>query len=318
MPTDIIARALALQAGSSQPSTGLLVGVVSNGDSFPTARSDGSPLQNEDYVKPSKTATFPFEVDGILFENRLTKAFYFNNRWEVDPGLVQDTSETPVAMPDVESYSKLSVNQRKINEENVKLIKDIKDALIPYMFIKLDKQLGKSGTSTSVTISVEARKKGTNLKSIAITRNDIVIFEDTSAAIATGGTFTYVDNINANASYKLKVIDIEDRIFTTDPIEFKVVKPAYKGLLSQPGVFTELPLQKDANAEVAFSFDYDGAVYKYPKEFGALTSILAVSDDQAYENYLSAFSQSEEDDYYIYKMNNKCRLINYKFKFINQ
>ena len=72
MATDIIARALAIKALNKEddPSTGLFLGYVSKGGSFPTTRSDGSALQNEDYVKPSRSSEFPFEIDGITFENR--------------------------------------------------------------------------------------------------------------------------------------------------------------------------------------------------------------------------------------------------------
>lgn len=321
MATDIIARALALKA-MGKDDTGIFCGYVDPNSGFPTTRPDGAPISNEDYVRP-KGEEVPFELvnpytgDIIKFETKNSKAIFFNNDWILDPGTLQDTSETPVAKPELESYFKESKTQQAINIENVKLIKEIRDSLRPSMEITADKYLIKQGTFTSVLLTVAVRKSATDIKSIAILRNDIQITQRTED-VAPGMTFTYSDSINQTVKYKVKVIDIENRIFTSDPIEVTGCLPTYKGLISNPTALQELPLQKDANAEVDYSFAYDGAIYKYPKSYGELTSILAVSDNQAYENYLQSFTKTEDGDYYIYSMNDKCRLINYKFKFIKQ
>ena len=57
---------------------GVLVCLVDGSDSMPTTRSDGSPLQNEDYVKPKTTATINAE------KNPLTEM----------PGIIQATNIT--------------------------------------------------------------------------------------------------------------------------------------------------------------------------------------------------------------------------------
>lgn len=319
MAVDAIARALAAHAlsGSDRDSTGILVGVVDQNSTMPTSRPDGSALENEDYVKTKPNATFPFTINGITFENKFTKAIYFNNDWIVDVGLIQDTSETPVLAPTAESYSKVSDRQSKINKENVGLFKEIKDALPPAMMLESDKELIKKGAAASITLHIKVEKGGTDIKSIAILRNDISINEKTDS-VALGAEYTYNDSISATANYKIKVVDIDNRVFVSDVIEVIAVDPAYKASVSNPTAWVELPLHKDANAKVEYNFEYDGAIYKYPKSFGQLTSILACSDGMSYENYLDSFEVSEDGDYYVYTMKNKCRLVNYEFNFVKQ
>ena len=113
--------AFAMQAangGGGGTSKGILVGMVTKGSSFPTKRPDGSPLQNEDYVKVdgnTPDTDFPFTISGITFKTRKDLGIYINNRWTLDPGIVQDTSETPTTNRDVESLNGNGTTQAQVN-----------------------------------------------------------------------------------------------------------------------------------------------------------------------------------------------------------
>lgn len=127
---DIVTYALAKKyTDEHSTDSGVLVAMVDQTMSMPTARTDGSPLQNEDYVKPKKTATFPFTINGITFENKFSKAIYFNGEWVVDVGLIQDTAETPLANMAQESFEEARQNQKQVNIDTVY---QLKNAIIEY------------------------------------------------------------------------------------------------------------------------------------------------------------------------------------------
>lgn len=101
---------------------GAFVGYVTNGDSFPTTRLDGSPLQEEDYVYPAKTSTFPFTITygsvPVTFTTFKDFASWTGTYWQLRVGLVQDTSETPIRVRTDESISGTAVTQKDVNSEN--------------------------------------------------------------------------------------------------------------------------------------------------------------------------------------------------------
>lgn len=98
-------------------STGICVGVVTNGDSFPTERPDGSRLANGDYVGVSNTSTFPFAVETCTFYSSRDKGIYSDSSWRVESGISQDTDETPVSNPSEESLSGEAETQNVVNQE---------------------------------------------------------------------------------------------------------------------------------------------------------------------------------------------------------
>ncbi|MBQ0088944.1 MAG: hypothetical protein KBT27_06400 [Prevotellaceae bacterium] len=130
MAVDSIARALATKAlQGDNDKSGVLVGAVDQNSTMPTARPDGSALENEDYVKAKTSATFPFTINGITFQNKFTKAIYFNHEWIVDVGLIQDTAETPLANQNTEKFETARNNQAQLN---IDIIDQLKNAIIEY------------------------------------------------------------------------------------------------------------------------------------------------------------------------------------------
>lgn len=95
------------------------VGFVTNGSSFPTTRIDGSPLQKGDYVVPTSDSTFPFPIDGKVFQNSTYRGIFLGGTsWETRGQGMQNTAETAVANPTNESYSGTKTLQSEINIEN--------------------------------------------------------------------------------------------------------------------------------------------------------------------------------------------------------
>lgn len=103
------------------------IGYVTNGQAMPINRIDGTPLQNEDYVRPLTSSTFPFTTtdNKCTFESDLSRAIYAKtiDKWIVDTGIIQSTEEIPLSSPSEESFSGLSLFQNQINIENVKELK---------------------------------------------------------------------------------------------------------------------------------------------------------------------------------------------------
>ena len=96
------------------------VGFVTNGSSFPTARIDGSPLQKGDYVVPTSDSTFPFSIAGKVFQNSTYRGIFLGGTsWETRGQGTQNTAETAVANPAMESFSGTKTLQSEINTENI-------------------------------------------------------------------------------------------------------------------------------------------------------------------------------------------------------
>jgi len=119
---DVVTYALCKKYTDSKINVGQFVGTVTNGGSFPTTRKDGSPLQNDDYVKPLSTSTFPFTIGTVTFENKFTQATYLSGTWYANPGAIQDSSEVPIKTPADESISGTKATQREVNVENATAI----------------------------------------------------------------------------------------------------------------------------------------------------------------------------------------------------
>lgn len=112
--------------GGSPSSKGIYVGMVTKGSSFPTRRLDGSSLQTEDYVKvdpETPLSDFPFTISGVTFSTKKDQAFYLgSNRWQIDPGAIQTTSETPTTNRDAESLNGNGTTQAQVNLQVANMI----------------------------------------------------------------------------------------------------------------------------------------------------------------------------------------------------
>lgn len=111
-------------SGGGTP-TGILVGMVTNGSSFPTVRPDGSALENEDFVRVDPKSTFPFTIDDVTFNNSKDKAYYVEGKWYLDAGVIQTTEETPLSDKTRESLSGTAATQNIANEEVVTAVKNL-------------------------------------------------------------------------------------------------------------------------------------------------------------------------------------------------
>lgn len=117
-------------SGGGGTPQGILVGVVKKGDSsFPTKRPDGSPLENEDYVRPDSSSEFPFTIGDITFNSSRDKAYYVSGKWYLEVGVIQDTDETPLAKPNEESFETVRANQYQVNKD---VVEQLKNAIIEY------------------------------------------------------------------------------------------------------------------------------------------------------------------------------------------
>lgn len=112
---------LDIEGGTS--SSQLLGYVNQNTEHLPTTRTDGTPAEKEDYVKPESNATFPFTIDGITFNTRLDRAIYLGDgRWMIDAGVIQQTNETPVSNETLESLTGDATFQSNVNEQFAEII----------------------------------------------------------------------------------------------------------------------------------------------------------------------------------------------------
>lgn len=159
-------------SSGSEPK-GILVGILTNGDHFPTKRPDGSELQNEDFVKIKSTTTFPCVIDGVTFNSSKDIGLYYKGTWSVDPGIIQDTDETPLSKPEEESLSGTANNQYQLNKE-------IKNAL------------SKTYVHDQIVASKEWRINH-KLNGIA---SSVIVYDETGEIIG-GLDYHHIDNNNA-------------------------------------------------------------------------------------------------------------------------
>lgn len=126
---------LEVDSGGGSGSTGVRVGIVTNGGTFPTSRLDGSPLQNGDYVAVSNSSIFPFTIDSATFTSSRDKGIYDGNSWQVEAGISQDTDETPLSDGSLESLSGNASMQNIANKEFVTKLKTlgVVDIVLTYL-----------------------------------------------------------------------------------------------------------------------------------------------------------------------------------------
>lgn len=102
----------------------IMVGTVTNGGSFPTARPNGDALVIGDFVKPATSSTFPFTISGITFMNASDQAvFDGNGNWMYNANPFQSTEDTPVKTLATESISGTAATQKAVNIESVEYTK---------------------------------------------------------------------------------------------------------------------------------------------------------------------------------------------------
>lgn len=295
-----------------------------------TTRPDGSELQNEDYIKPKTSATFPFDIGGFTIDNKFTRLLYFNDEWILDAGLIQDSSEVPLKDQVKESLVEddpllLRKNQQQVNMEQKKAILDLLKQHEPEREVTTTSIVESKGkryvlfkkgaTPYKPALTYSAKRTVADIKAITLYRGTVSLQSQTTG-VTTGGTFTFTDTITVDATYTCEVKDTFGVKYTSEPLYAKIVLPCKVGYSG--GTLTELPLSPDANVEAVFNCTYARPVFYCPKEFGELTSILACAEGGSYENYIDSFYKYESGDYYIYEMNNPVGLDNYTFKFVQE
>ena len=144
-------------------------------------------------------------------------------------------------------------------------------------------------------------KKSENIKNIKYYIDGTLVDtkdETTDTGIVNGGTYTYTHGTPFSTDTTFKVDVYDGKNITTKTIKVEFVNPFYCGLAS--GTLQEIVQKKGDYTYNNITCNNDSIVFKYPKSYGTLTSIL---DSNNFEN-ISAFSRNEEVinsvDYYVY------------------
>ena len=182
--------------------------------------------------------------------------------------------------------------------------------------ISADPMFVEQGQSKAVTITYKADRLLDDIKYVALVRDGTTILQNHSVGVADGFEGTYTDTITANHKYSVRLTDINDRICESDQIEVQFLKPTYYGFASDMTNLTKMNLDGANITIVTYNCEYDKPVFKWPKDRGALTSILAAADGNFYENYADSFDMTEDGDYYVYTLKDACYLNAYSFCFI--
>ena len=166
-------------SGGSTPSANKNCGYIyKTSTGFPTTRTDGSALQNEDYVIASgKTTDFPFTIGTVTFDAALQKAYYDANTkiWMTDSGAITSTDEVNLKDISTESLSGTANTQQGVNTENVAQLKAL------YKSITYDKAIQKitltkvDNTSTEDILENLATTIEINCTSISEHKYDFVL-----------------------------------------------------------------------------------------------------------------------------------------------
>ena len=184
----------------------------------------------------------------------------------------------------------------------------IRDLLVKYFPADLVFSLNPSKTLykigevvNSIDLIATVTKKSNNIENIKYYVEGVLVDtkdETTNTGIGNGGTYTYTYSTPFSTDTTFKVDVYDGKNTTTKTIKVEFVNPFYCGLAS--GTLQEIVQKKGAYTYNNITCNNDSIVFKYPKSYGTLTSIL---DSNNFEN-ISAFSRNEEVinsvDYYVY------------------
>ena len=184
----------------------------------------------------------------------------------------------------------------------------IKDILVKYFPADLvfslnpSKILYKIGDIVNtIDMIANVTKKSENIKNIKYYIDGTLVDtkdETTNTGIENGGTYTYTHSTPFSTDTTFKVDVYDGKNTTTKTIKVEFVNPFYYGLASD--TLQEIVQKKGTFTYNNITCNNDSIVFKYPKSYGTLTSIL---DSNNFEN-ISAFTRSEEVingvDYYVY------------------
>ena len=184
----------------------------------------------------------------------------------------------------------------------------IKDILVKYFPADLVFSLNPSKTLYKIgevvnTIDMIANvtKKSNNIENIKYYIDGALVDtkdETTDTGIENGGTYTYTHSTPFSTDTTFKVDVYDGKNTTTKTIKVEFVNPFYCGLASS--TLQEILQKKGAYTYNNITCNNDSIIFKYPKSYGTLTSIL---DSNNFEN-IGAFTRSEEVingvDYYVY------------------
>ena len=184
----------------------------------------------------------------------------------------------------------------------------IRDLLIKYFPTDLVFSLNPSKTLykigevvNSIDLIATVTKKSENIENIKYYIDGALVDtkdETTNTGIGNGGTYTYTYSTPFSTDTTFKVDVYDGKNTTTKTIKVEFVNPFYCGLASS--TLQEILQKKGAYTYNNITCNNDSIVFKYPKSYGTLTSIL---DSNNFEN-ISAFTRSEEVinsvDYYVY------------------
>ena len=184
----------------------------------------------------------------------------------------------------------------------------IRDLLIKYFPADLVFSLNPSKTLykigeivNSIELIAATTKKSENIENIKYYIDGALVDtkdETTDPGIENGGTYTYTHGTPFSTDTTFKVDVYDGKNITTKTIKIEFVNPFYCGLASS--TLQEIVQKKGDYTYNNITCNNDSIVFKYPKSYGTLTSIL---DSNNFEN-ISAFTRSEEVinsvDYYVY------------------
>ena len=184
----------------------------------------------------------------------------------------------------------------------------IRDLLIKYFPTDLAFSLNPSKTLykigevvNSIDLIATVTKKSENIENIKYYIDGALVDtkdETTNTGIGNGGTYTYTYSTPFSTDTTFKVDVYDGKNTTTKTIKVEFVNPFYCGLASS--TLQEILQKKGAYTYNNITCNNDSIVFKYPKSYGTLTSIL---DSNNFEN-ISAFTRNEEVinsvDYYVY------------------
>ena len=184
----------------------------------------------------------------------------------------------------------------------------IRDLLIKYFPTDLVFSLSPSKTLykigevvNSIDMIANVTKKSNNIENIKYYIDGTLVDtkdKTTDTGIENGGSYTYTYGTQFSTDTTFKVDVYDGKNTTTKTIKVEFVNPFYCGLASS--TLKEILQKKGAYTYNNITCNNDSIVFKYPKSYGTLTSIL---DSNNFEN-ISAFTRNEEVinsvDYYVY------------------
>lgn len=318
--------------GTHQSGGGILVQTIDQTTpSLTTTRPDGTPLENEDYIKAKPSATFPFDIGGFTIDNKFTKLLWFNGEWILDAGLIQDSSEVPLKDSVYESLDETNPDrtQKEVNKHVKDAIRNIRKHLPldltiliepaePENVVKVDEYHYLSAYNYVSPIKFTCKASSLPFKVVGVEFRANGLYKDGATVDwEYGGEFVYNGSSGYCTSEDYWSMFVIDEYGNRYESERYILKAQGRPEYSVDGTnWIKLPINKDYKFTFKVNLDNQQLQIRTPKSTYGNTGeikIFASNNGNLSEDYTESFSHDSWTLWEMYKLKTPVTVNDFEF-----